>query len=101
MDSLHPPCTPLKKKYDACFNHWFSEYLQLAAPSSTPSAQSHPSSENRELSSSDAQRQDKLRTKSEEYEKRCGDVWRAYRTCLEVRATRRAGRSSLGDRCPS
>ena len=25
MDSLNPECTPFKKKYEDCFNFWYSE----------------------------------------------------------------------------
>ena len=31
MNSLSPECTPLKHKYDACFNRWFDSYLQLVS----------------------------------------------------------------------
>ncbi|ORY30583.1 hypothetical protein BCR39DRAFT_587849 [Naematelia encephala] len=30
MESLSPECTPLKQRYDACFNSWFEGYLQPA-----------------------------------------------------------------------
>ena len=99
MDSLHAPCTPLKRTYDSCFNHWFDEYLRLAAPSVPPiassssnkpvaaAAASHPSSTNTSetLDKAELERQAKLKAKAEEYEQRCGDTWRAYRRCLEVR----------------
>ncbi|KAK0186646.1 hypothetical protein F5146DRAFT_1066736 [Armillaria mellea] len=29
-DSLSPECTPLKHKYDSCFNEWFEGYLEPA-----------------------------------------------------------------------
>lgn len=111
MESLHAPCTPLKKAYDACFNHWFEEYLAVAAPkpgsqpqstlplsSATPQASTSAgtslqssiavaaeglSHENVNPTEAEA-RQAKIRAKAEEYEKKCGDTWRAYRTCLEV-----------------
>ena len=46
--SLSPECTPLKKRYDACFNLWFEGYLRpaldgqarLAPSSSSPSSSS-------------------------------------------------------------
>ncbi|KAI9634738.1 uncharacterized protein MKK02DRAFT_37617 [Dioszegia hungarica] len=30
MESLSPECTPLKHRYDSCFNSWFEGYLQPA-----------------------------------------------------------------------
>ena len=119
MESLHAPCTPLKKAYDACFNHWFEEYLAVAAPkpgsqpqstlplsSGTPQASTSAAAAAASSTSSSSQssiavaaeglshedvnpteaeaRQVKIRATAEEYEKRCGDTWRAYRTCLEV-----------------
>ncbi|WWC67769.1 uncharacterized protein I206_101681 [Kwoniella pini CBS 10737] len=33
MESLSPECTPLKHKYDSCFNAWFEGYLQPALSS--------------------------------------------------------------------
>lgn len=111
MDSLHAPCTPLKKAYDSCFNHWFEEYLAVAAPkpgsqpkSTLPLSSAVPqASTSANTSSQDSitiaaeglahnnvnpteaeARQAKIRAKAEEYEKKCGDTWRAYRTCLEV-----------------
>ncbi|ODN83225.1 hypothetical protein, variant [Cryptococcus amylolentus CBS 6039] len=52
MQSLSPECTPLKHRYDTCFNLWFEGYLQpaldgrpvVAYPSTTSSAPSTPSS---------------------------------------------------------
>ena len=82
MDSLHPPCTPLKKSYDSCFNLWFEEYLQLAAPQQSLATSASASSQ--DVGKGDADRQSKIRIKAEEYEKRCGGTWRAYRHCLEV-----------------
>ncbi|KAK6903911.1 hypothetical protein L486_03487 [Kwoniella mangroviensis CBS 10435] len=47
MESLSPECTPLKHRYDSCFNAWFEGYLQpaLAAASSlsSSSTSSNPS----------------------------------------------------------
>jgi hypothetical protein len=33
--SLSPQCTPLKQRYDGCFNAWFEGYLQPALDAST------------------------------------------------------------------
>lgn len=88
MDSLHPPCTSLKVKYDSCWNHWFSEYLHLAAPRDDPKLSKITSSDSSKDSSQrqkeQEERQQKIRVKAQEYEDKCGDVWRAYRTCLNV-----------------
>ncbi|WRT64953.1 uncharacterized protein IL334_001894 [Kwoniella shivajii] len=35
MESLSPECTPLKHRYDSCFNAWFEGYLQPALAAST------------------------------------------------------------------
>ncbi|KAK9899555.1 hypothetical protein P389DRAFT_191875 [Cystobasidium minutum MCA 4210] len=115
MESLHAPCTPLKKAYDTCFNRWFEEYLAVAAPkpgsqpqstlplsSGTPQASTSTTAASASSSQSSISvaaeglshenvnpteaeaRQAKIRGTAEEYEKRCGDTWRAYRTCLET-----------------
>ena len=86
MDSLHSPCTPLKQTYDGCFNLWFEEYLQLAAPQqslATPPSSSANSGQ--DVGKGDADRQIKIRSKANEYQTRCGETWKAYRDCLEVR----------------
>ncbi|OCF37498.1 hypothetical protein I316_00622 [Kwoniella heveanensis BCC8398] len=48
MESLSPECTPLKHRYDSCFNAWFEGYLQpaLAASASASVSTSASSSEN-------------------------------------------------------
>ena len=28
MESIDPKCTPIKKKYDACFQEWHSEFMK-------------------------------------------------------------------------
>ncbi|KZT54174.1 hypothetical protein CALCODRAFT_439119 [Calocera cornea HHB12733] len=73
--SLKPECTPLKHKYDACFNAWFEGYLQpLSAPALAGGAAAKPlTQEAREAAQ---------RGKREEYERTCGKVWEAYRGCL-------------------
>jgi hypothetical protein len=46
--SLSPECTPLKHKYDSCFNAWFEGYLQPAitysASTSSPNSESSQAS---------------------------------------------------------
>ncbi|EJT99444.1 hypothetical protein DACRYDRAFT_23966 [Dacryopinax primogenitus] len=66
--SLKPECTPLKHKYDACFNTWFEGYLQPP-----PGGKSE---------SEEAQRQWQ-RDKRDEYERTCGKVWEGYRAYLD------------------
>jgi len=74
-ESLSPSCTPLKHAYDACFNAWFEGYLEPVV-SSTP-----------------AQRESRAREKAEEYEARCGALWRNYRECVQAVAEK--GLSSM------
>jgi hypothetical protein len=57
--SLSPECTPLKQRYDSCFNAWFEGYLQPALDSSSrrpavldPSPSAETSSEASSASSS-------------------------------------------------
>jgi hypothetical protein len=66
-DSLSPECTPLKSKYDTCFNAWFEGYLEpaVAVSSSERSAYS--------------------KQKADEFEAKCGMVWGQYRACVQVR----------------
>jgi TRIAP1/MDM35 family protein len=66
-DSLSPECTPLKSKYDTCFNAWFEGYLEpaVAVSSSERSAYS--------------------KEKADEFEAKCGKVWGQYRACVQVR----------------
>lgn len=28
MESIAPECTPIKQKYEACFNDWFQRFLK-------------------------------------------------------------------------
>ncbi|WWC59426.1 uncharacterized protein I303_101982 [Kwoniella dejecticola CBS 10117] len=51
MESLSPECTPLKHKYDSCFNAWFEGYLQPALASAAAGADTISSNSS---SSSDA-----------------------------------------------
>ena len=68
MESLHEPCTVKKRDYDRCFNVWLAEYLQLA-----------------DMPGNGTDKLQSIQTKGKEYEQRCGETWRAYRTCLQVR----------------
>ena len=40
--SLSPACTPIKQRYDACFNAWFEGYLQPALDTANRARQSVP-----------------------------------------------------------
>ncbi|KAK8858793.1 hypothetical protein IAR55_003023 [Kwoniella newhampshirensis] len=44
MESLSPECTPMKHRYDSCFNLWFEGYLQPALDASRANSSSTPSS---------------------------------------------------------
>ena len=66
--SLSEECTPLKRKYDACFNAWFEGYLEPAVSASvTPEQRTKFSQE-----------------KAAEFERSCGAMWREYRDCVQV-----------------
>lgn len=68
--SLAAECTPLKLKYDSCFNAWFEGYLQPAV-----SASANP-----------AEREQYRKSKAEEYEQNCGKLWEEYKSCVQVRS---------------
>ncbi|EAU92502.1 hypothetical protein CC1G_00721 [Coprinopsis cinerea okayama7 len=64
-ESLSPECTPLKLKYDSCFNSWFEGYLEPAV-AATPKERAAYS-----------------KKKAEEFQKKCGSVWEQYRECVQ------------------
>ncbi|KAI0360273.1 hypothetical protein OH77DRAFT_1444854 [Trametes cingulata] len=65
--SLSEECTPLKRKYDACFNAWFEGYLEPAvSASATPE-----------------QRTKFAQQKAAEFESSCGKIWQEYRECVQ------------------
>ena len=64
--SLSLECTPLKTTYDACFNAWFEGYLEPAV-SKTP-----------------AERTAYSKQKADEFEEKCGKVWKDYKACVQV-----------------
>ncbi|KAF8325847.1 mitochondrial distribution/morphology family 35/apoptosis [Cantharellus anzutake] len=68
--SLSPECTPLKKEYDSCFNSWFEGYLE-------------PPSHGVGKSLTDAEREKWSREKAEEYDRKCGSIWRSYKKCVQ------------------
>ena len=65
-DSLSPECTPLKSKYDTCFNAWFEGYLEPA------------------VGVSSSERSAYSKQKADEFEAKCGKVWEQYRACVQV-----------------
>ncbi|EJF58140.1 hypothetical protein DICSQDRAFT_36635, partial [Dichomitus squalens LYAD-421 SS1] len=76
--SLSEECTPLKRKYDACFNAWFEGYLEPAVSASvTPEQRTKFSQE-----------------KAAEFEKACGKIWQEYRECVQ-KAVKDKGLESL------
>ncbi|KAF8627552.1 hypothetical protein AX15_004372 [Amanita polypyramis BW_CC] len=65
--SLSPECTPLKHKYDTCFNAWFEGYLEPAVTGSS-------SAEERAVYS---------KQKADEFQANCGQIWEEYRRCVQ------------------
>ncbi|KAL5498625.1 hypothetical protein ACEPAH_1980 [Sanghuangporus vaninii] len=63
--SMADECTPLKHEYDSCFNAWFEGYLQPA------------------VNLSAEQRADYAKAKADEYERKCGKIWREYKACVQ------------------
>lgn len=81
-------CTPLKLKYDSCFNAWLETYLSpelTSALSRDSRSGGHSSSSNSSLednnSNAKAQRTRKM---AQEYESKCGEAWKAYNNCVTV-----------------
>jgi hypothetical protein len=92
MPSMSSECTPLKHRYDACFNKWFEDYLGLPAPSSSSSSTEEDrrdsgvsgffsKSKTSNNSSTDAQGRKKLR---ERLDGDCGPFWKEYQGCVLV-----------------
>lgn len=69
--SLSDRCTDLKLAYDACFNAWFEGYLRPAVSFASSSA-------------TPEQRAAYSKQKADEYESKCGKVWREYKECVQV-----------------
>ncbi|KAF8959973.1 mitochondrial distribution/morphology family 35/apoptosis [Flammula alnicola] len=65
--SLSPECTPLKQKYDSCFNSWFEGYLDPAVAASNPAGAQAAHS----------------KKKADEFNQKCGSVWEQYKTCVQ------------------
>ena len=67
-DSLSAECTPLKEKYDTCFNAWFEGYLEPA------------------VAASSSERAAYSKQKADEFQAKCGKVWEQYKECIQVRS---------------
>ena len=67
-DSLSAECTPLKEKYDTCFNAWFEGYLESA------------------VAASSSERTAYSKQKADEFQAKCGKVWEQYKECIQVRS---------------
>ncbi|KAF7297990.1 hypothetical protein HMN09_01019900 [Mycena chlorophos] len=65
-DSLAPACTPLKQEYDSCFNLWFEGYLEPTLANATETS-----------------RKAHYARKAEEFEAKCGKVYKEYQACLQ------------------
>ncbi|KAH8824261.1 mitochondrial distribution/morphology family 35/apoptosis [Flagelloscypha sp. PMI_526] len=70
-DSLAAECTPLKTKYDSCFNAWFEGYLEPAVNLDSGATKSEQ--ETRAAYS---------KAKAQEFQDKCGPIWNDYRSCL-------------------
>lgn len=98
MSSLSAECTPLKHRYDTCFNQWFEEYLSLgtsADPSRLDQTTSSDSgrggfwSRNKSSSASsagldDLERSEKRKQLRTDLDGRCGVIFKEYQACVKV-----------------
>ncbi|KIY50518.1 hypothetical protein FISHEDRAFT_38803 [Fistulina hepatica ATCC 64428] len=80
--SLSEKCTPLKQDYDNCFNSWFEGYLEPAIATLGND------------SATEADRAQFSKKKAEEFQQKCGKVWKEYRQCVQ-KAVVEAGLDSL------
>lgn len=80
MDSMSPECTPLKHKYDNCFNLWFRDYLAASSENAERGAQP------RTHSLFERKAPPSLSSLRERYEKDCGSLFTEYQACVKVRA---------------
>lgn len=73
---LSAECTPLKEKYDTCFNAWFEGYLEPA------------------VAASSSERGAYSKKKADEFQAKCGKVWEQYKECIQ-RAVKEKGLDKL------
>jgi TRIAP1/MDM35 family protein len=75
--SLSAECTPLKIKYDLCFNAWLESYL-------SPEVTSAVNTSTTKDSANDDSRAQRNRKMAQGYEDKCGEAWKAYNACVIV-----------------
>ncbi|PVF99709.1 hypothetical protein CPB86DRAFT_872361 [Serendipita vermifera] len=83
--SLSAECTPLKIKYDSCFNAWLESYLSpdlLSSTNRSGNSASNSASGNGKNGQNDERRTQRTRKMAKEYEDKCGDAWKAYNACV-------------------
>jgi TRIAP1/MDM35 family protein len=111
MPSMSPQCTPLKHRYDACFNRWFEEYLGLPASSpsnssgsvsATSTSDGHRDSGvsgffSKVSGSSESSSNDRKRLR-ERLEGDCGPFWKEYQTCVLVSLSEQSSVSVIRER---
>lgn len=81
MNSISPECTPLKHRYDSCFNLWFKEYLDATSPAVQPAESSSRgffAAPRQEVPQNAAALRD-------QYESKCGPLFKEYQACVLVR----------------
>lgn len=84
MDSLSPECTPLKHKYDQCFNDWFKNYLDTSS-SMNPEDSSRSRMDLWNTTGATAQSKlNKLSVLRERYDYDCGKLFAEYQACVKV-----------------
>ncbi|CAO1622036.1 unnamed protein product [Parajaminaea phylloscopi] len=99
MSSLDPSCTPLKHRYDTCFNAWFHDYLGVAPSGPIARTDGGASAKKRGFWSrgndsnaaasaatdgSDDESLRRLRAdKRNELESKCGQLFAEYQSCVK------------------
>ncbi|WFD30999.1 hypothetical protein MSPP1_002027 [Malassezia sp. CBS 17886] len=83
MDSISPECTPLKHRYDQCFNSWFRDYLDVATQEHNPSSSSWGRSAGSMFSAGSSQ-SGPLAKLRDQYEANCGKLFSEYQACVKL-----------------
>ncbi|GAC97367.1 hypothetical protein PHSY_004952 [Pseudozyma hubeiensis SY62] len=123
ISSLSPECTPLKHRYDSCFNLWFKDYLAIgddqireqqrqgeasgsgtAQPAASNSgkkrsswfsdASSSSSGSTRASSIAEPDVESSKRAIMERYDRDCGKLFNEYQACVRAFLRKRVPRSS-------
>ncbi|SAM86504.1 uncharacterized protein UBRO_08878 [Ustilago bromivora] len=114
ISSMSPECTPLKHRYDSCFNLWFKDYLAIgdgqireqqrqseASSSGTASPASESSADKKKsgwfsdsssswsvstsaASSAESDLETRKRAIMERYDQDCGKLFKDYQACKAV-----------------